>query len=1327
MASEPFPVASEQAWLPLTAAQLGVYFLHQLRPGLPVCTTAELTTLPAGIETDRLIAALHATYVENEQLRVRLRTGPTGPEQQVTDTLPTIAVVEVADRAAADDWVETALATPFDLDAGEVVRAAILCVAGEPRWWLHAAHHVVLDGYGFIRLAGRVGDHYRGAARPAPAVSVAALVAEDQARREPDALAAEQEFWAHRLAEAEGSSSLAGQTADATTPVHRAAVALPTETQEALVAAAGRYGVAWTDLATAAFGAYLGRLAPGDPDVVRLGVPFMDRFVPGRGAWLTAKTVCTAMNVLPVSVPVSNGDVAGLVAATAAELAAIRDHVTVRHEDLARDLRHRVGPGTALFGPQVNLLPFSTAVNFGIGSGTVRNVTAGPVEDMTWTIRGAVGRGQPVWLEIAGNPALYAADEVQASAGRLLAWLATFATAAGNTPVSELPLLSEAERQQVLETFNATERPDLLAVAQTLPAAFAAQAAADPEAIALIDADRTWTYAELSTAAQRLRVELQNRGLPKGAAVGVALPRDARLYVAVHGIVAAGSPYVPLDPEQPMARSAEIVADAGISVVVAGADSMAELPTGLTVIDLDQLLADDSTSVTQAPAESGPELDDPAYLIFTSGSTGRPKGVVVTHRAIANRLAWMQELYPLHPGDRVLHKTPYTFDVSVWELFWPLQVGATVVIAPPGAHRDPRALAGLITEHRVHTLHFVPSMLRAFLGDPVSVKRLQAAGSPVRQLFCSGEALPRDLVEQAADVFGTWAINLYGPTEAAVDVTGWVAAPGETEVPIGRPLPNVRCYVLDRWGGPVPVGTIGHLYLAGVQLALGYAGRPDLTEVAFVRDPFVDGERMYATGDLAYWRPDGALCYEGRADAQIKIAGQRVEPGEVETVLRTAPGVETAAVLAVSGPAGLRLAAYVILTPPSSDTWRAELSSWLSGRLPSHMVPSILQRVDTLPTTSSGKLDRRALLASGVDLDDAAIEVAVPTSWLEEQIAATMSAVLGTAIGADDDFFDAGGSSLLAVRLLGELESLAGRQLALADVFTAPTPRRMAQRFLSGPSTPADDLAPVLTLRPGDPGVTPLIALPPAGGLGWCYAGLLRHLPPSVPVYALQADVGPDADQRADLPTDPPPLSLDTLAERYLERIRPLVGEGGCHLLGWSLGGMAAHAVAELAMRTGVPVGAVIMVDAYPGEQWRQLPEPTEQDGLLALVRMGGVEHLVPEDATLDLLSVQALLSREGSALAGLSDQVREAVIGNALVGARLVRASTHRRLDRDVCLVVAGAPRPETWLDPAGWAPHVGGIVHQVVLDGAHHQLLREPMIAELGELTSKAIADWR
>ena len=747
---------------------------------------------------------------------------------------------------------------------------------------------------------------------------------------------------------------------------------------------------------------------------------------------------------------------------------------------------------------------------------------------------------------------------------------------------------------------------------------------------------------------------------------------------------------------------------------------MGQLPTGLTAIDCDHVLAGEGLVATAGGPE--PELDDAAYVIFTSGSTGRPKGVEVTHRAITNRLAWMQERHPIGPGDRVLHKTPVTFDVSVWELFWPLQTGATVIIAPPGVHRDPRRLADLIMDEQVDTLHFVPSMLRALLADRVSVARLQSGHPPVRRLFCSGEALPRDLVERAAEVLGTWPINLYGPTEAAVDVTGWAAGPGETEVPIGRPMPNVRCYVLDRGRRPVPVGTIGHLWLAGVQLARGYVNRPDLTAAAFVPDPFRAGEIMYATGDLARWRDDGALLYEGRADGQLKIAGQRVEPGEVEAVLQGLPGIDAAAVVGVEGPDGARLAAYVIMESASAG-WRGELLDELGERLPAALIPATVQRVSELPVTASGKLDRGALTmiteepGAGAGIGAGAL----PVGWLEERVAAAMGSVLGHPVQVDEDFFDAGGSSLLAIRLLAEVEDLVGRRLTLADVFTASTPQRLARRAESVSTGGGDDLGPVLSLRAGDPDQAPLITLPPAGGLGWCYAGLLRHLPDGLGMHAVQADGlrgGGPVRTAGD---------LDELAARQLDLITGLVGDGAFHLLGWSLGGMAAHAVAGLAEERGLDVRAVIMVDAYPGEQWRTLPEPTMADGLLALVRMGGVEHLVPPEETLDLPVVLELLAGGGSALAALPEEVRQAVISNALAGARVVRSSTHHRVHRDVHLVVAGAPRPEAWLDPDGWAPHVGGLVHRIVPDGQHHELLREPVVGRLGEAVTKIIAGWR
>lgn len=526
--SDPRP---DGVWLPLTAAQLGVYFLHQLRSGDPVCTTAELITLPAGVAADRLGAALGAAYAEHEQLRVRFRTGPSGPEQQVRNALPAVAVVEVVDRAAADGWIQECLARPFELEDGDVVRSAILCVGGRPRWWLQAAHHVVWDGYGFIGFAARVGEHYRDTARPRPGLRLADLVAEDSARRQSPELADDAAFWTERLAAAEGTSSLAGRTADAAAPVHRAAVELPPTVQRALLSAAAVHGVAWTDVAAAAFAGYLGRLVPGDPDRVRLGLPFMDRFAPGRGARMTAKTICTAMNVLPIDLPAVAADpgidVAALVAATATEVAAVREHVTARHEDLARELRHRRGPGTALFGPQVNLLPFTTTVDFGVGSGAVRNLTAGPVEDMTWTVRGAVGRGQPVWLEVAANPALYPAWQADATAARLLRWLEIFAVAAPDCPVAELPLLSDVEHRLVIEDLNPTDRPDLLAAATTLPAARAAQVARDPAAVALVDGETSWTYGELDAAADRVQAVLDRLGVPAGEPVGVALPRDA--------------------------------------------------------------------------------------------------------------------------------------------------------------------------------------------------------------------------------------------------------------------------------------------------------------------------------------------------------------------------------------------------------------------------------------------------------------------------------------------------------------------------------------------------------------------------------------------------------------------------------------------------------------------------------------------------------------------------------------------------------------------------------------------------------------------------------
>ncbi|MEU5085172.1 amino acid adenylation domain-containing protein, partial [Streptomyces eurythermus] len=391
----------------------------------------------------------------------------------------------------------------------------------------------------------------------------------------------------------------------------------------------------------------------------------------------------------------------------------------------------------------------------------------------------------------------------------------------------------------------------------------------------------------------------------------------------------------------------------------------------------------------------------PAYVIYTSGSTGRPKGVVVSHDAIVNRLAWMQGVYRLDGTDRVLQKTPFGFDVSVWEFFWPLLEGATLVVARPEGHKDPAYLARVIREERITTVHFVPSMLAAFLEEPSVV-----GCRSLRRVVCSGEALSEQTQNRFLELVGVPLYNLYGPTEAAVDVTYWECRPGAGAVPIGRPIWNTRLYVLDGEQRPVPVGVPGELYLAGVGLARGYLNRPGLTAERFLPDPFGSpGSRMYRTGDLVRWRADGVVEYLGRTDDQVKIHGFRIELGEIDAVLARVAGVARSAVIVREDvPGERRLVGYVVAEPGavcSPDAVREALAA----TLPEYMVPAVVV-VDDLPVTPNGKLDRKALPAPAAPT----AVYAPPATETEELVAAVWAEVLGLErAGRHDDFFTLGG------------------------------------------------------------------------------------------------------------------------------------------------------------------------------------------------------------------------------------------------------------------------------------------------------------------------------
>ncbi|MFI6394346.1 amino acid adenylation domain-containing protein [Nonomuraea sp. NPDC050540] len=543
--------------------------------------------------------------------------------------------------------------------------------------------------------------------------------------------------------------------------------------------------------------------------------------------------------------------------------------------------------------------------------------------------------------------------------------------------------------------------------------------AAAPGTEAVRHGPASLTYAELDRAASALAARLAARGAGPERIVAVSLPRSLELVVALVAVLKTGAAYLPVDPEYPAHRVEFMLADARPVVTLRPSD-----------VDL--------SAVTAAP---GVRTDprNPAYVIYTSGSTGRPKGAVITHEAIVNRLLWMQDEYGLKPDDRVLQKTPSSFDVSVWEFFWPLITGATLVLADPGGHRDPAYLAALIRRERITTVHFVPSMLRAFLAEPGARECVS-----LRRVVCSGEELPADLAAEFHRVLGDRLHNLYGPTEAAVDVTSWACRPGQTgPVPIGRPVWNTAIRILDPGLRPAAEGSEGELYIAGVQLARGYLGRPGLTAERFVPDPYGPG-RMYRTGDLARLRADGAIEYLGRADDQVKIRGFRVEPGEIATVLAECPGVRHAAVVARTAPGGVQLVAYVV--PEAGFSGNIELwREFLVERLPAHLVPPAFVAIAELPVTVNGKLDRAALPEPERETGGEA-----PVTAAERTLAGLFAEVLGLPeVGAGDDFFRLGGDSILALSLVGRarLENLA---LTAGQVLELGTVRALAAAARSG-------------------------------------------------------------------------------------------------------------------------------------------------------------------------------------------------------------------------------------------------------------------------------------
>ncbi|HEX2188606.1 MAG TPA: amino acid adenylation domain-containing protein, partial [Longimicrobiaceae bacterium] len=900
--------------LPLSFAQQRLWVVDRLEPESAAYNMPYALRLRGRLDVGALRASLDALVARHETLRTTFAGGD-GAAVQVVHAPAPVALAEhdlgglpAAEReAAAERFAAEEAMRPFDLARGPLLRCALLRLADDDHVLCFTMHHVVSDGWSMQVLTREVSALYAGETLPELPVQYADFAAWQRAWLSGAVLDEQVGYWRERLAGAPPLLEVPtdrprapGQSPAAA--AHR--FAIPAGAARALRELARGEGTTLFMALLAGWQALLGRYA-GQDDVV-VGTP-----IAGRTRAETEGLIGFFVNMLALRTDLAGEPTgAGLLRRVRETALGAYDHQELPFERLLealsveRSLTHaplfqatfsldRAGaPDERLRLGDLALEPFGT------GDGAVKY-------DLELVLRDA---GDELGGALLYRTALFEAE----TAARMAAHLEVLLEALAADPrrrLLEVPLLRGGERAQVLEAWNAT-RADYPSVC--LHELVSAQAARTPEAVAVVFEGEALAYAELERASNQLARHLAGLGVGPETRVGVCAERSPELVVALLGVLKAGGAYVPLDPSYPAERLAYMLADSGVPVLLTQERLLDRLPAhAAQVVCLDRDAARIAAGSAEAPAVRV-DPDALAYAIYTSGSTGQPKGAMNAHRGIVNRLLWMQEAYGLGADDVVLQKTPFSFDVSVWEFFWPLLTGARLVLARPGGHGDPAYLSELIEREGVTTLHFVPSMLHAFLeaGEP------ERCGA-VRRVMCSGEALPYELTERFREALPAAELhNLYGPTEAAVDVTYWACEARERRVvPIGRPVANTRLYVLDGAGEPAPVGVAGELFLGGVQVGRGYLGRPELTAERFVPDAFggEPGARLYRTGDRARWTAAGEVEYLGRTDFQVKIRGFRIEPGEIESALAEQAGVREAAVLVrEDAPGHRRLAAYVV-------------------------------------------------------------------------------------------------------------------------------------------------------------------------------------------------------------------------------------------------------------------------------------------------------------------------------------------------------------------------------------------------------------------------------
>jgi amino acid adenylation domain-containing protein/FkbM family methyltransferase len=1055
---------------PLSFAQQRLWVLHQLAPQNPYYNLGGGLCLSGELGVSLLAASLAEIVSRHEILRTTFVASGEQPIQVISPRadclLPVVDLralgAERRESAAAELAAQTAR-RPFDLANGPLLRPLLLRLDAAEHLLVLAFHHIICDGWSIGVFFHEIADLYRtlGAGRPSALAPLTVQYADfavwQRGWLRGEALAALAAYWKKQL---EGASVALALTSDRPRPAvqsyrgARLSLRLPASLTQSLRVLNKSADATLFMTLLGAFQILLYRHS-GQEDLV-VGSP-----IANRNQLEIEPLIGFFLNLLALRGNLAGNPVVRVL------LARLRDtaigaflHQDMPFEQLVEELdRSRDLSRTPLFQ---TLFLLQNAPLPPLELGALRlsplDVETGTTQFELMLQATEEGGGIDVWLS-------YSTDlfDRPTAAHLLRRWQALLEGMAAEPErgIADLRLLTEAESHQAVVEWNDTAVD--YGESRGLHELFESQVRRTPEGVALVCGDLRLSYRDLNTRANQLAWHLRAFGVAAEARVGVLMERSLEMVVALLGILKAGGAYVPLDPEFPAARLDEMKRSAGLTVLLSQshlAAQAADRERPVVFLDTDWEI------VAREPAQGLGLPTDPlqaAYVIYTSGSTGAPKGAINTHGAVVNRLAWMQDAYGLRAHDRVLQKTPFTFDVSVWEFFWPLAVGACLTLARPGGHRDPAYLVELIATEGITTLHFVPSMLQVFLEEP-GVARCTS----LQRVFASGEALPFELEQRFFARLPVALYNLYGPTEAAIDVTHKTGSrrSGPPVVPIGRPIGNLAIHLLDLASElPVACGAVGELWISGAGLARGYLGRPDLTADRFVPNPLArqPGARAYRTGDLARFLPSGEILYLGRVDHQVKVRGYRIELGEVEVALLLHPKVREG-VVGVAGEAGERhLVAYYVATEADGPT-ADQLQAFLRVRLPEYEVPAAYVRLDAMPLSANGKIDRARLPAWLPGREDLGPAFAPPATATEKILANVWEEVLGIGkIGIYDNFFTLGGNSILGLRVVG-LARAQGVSFDLGQLFLHHTIARLAEFLTAGlavetPATEASDLA----------------------------------------------------------------------------------------------------------------------------------------------------------------------------------------------------------------------------------------------------------------------------